>query len=687
MDLGNIGSILLLVFGFGFVIFWHELGHFLAAKWSDVKVEQFAVGFGQALISWRKGMGFRVGTSKQEYDRRVQRHLEEKRIKQLEAHEEAPAPSVEQEDRAAAELGLGETEYRLNWIPLGGYVKMLGQDDLYANADQTHPRAYNMKPIGKRMIIVSAGVVMNIILATAGFCILFLMGFRVPPAIVGDLAPLSPAQEGGMRVGDRILYYDGKYQHDFTKIGLNVALSEAGEPVPVFVRHPDGKEEHLSITPRKPDEDATGFLSIGIDGPRQLTGAEMEKGDVDLKGLVPDEMFAMTADDAVIAVNGETVDPKTDYWKFDKAVQSSGGKPVTLTVKNQKSGATREIQAKPFLEEPYGKPLNFAGMQTRVAVLAIQPESVVKGKLKPGDVVVAIANDAHDSTTDLTRQKLTKRLNEFGEQGAKVSITVLRDGQEIQIRDIVPNIRLSKGRYGLGVQLRPDSETLVVTDTLPESPAAKAGVPAGAKILSINGHAVNSWFDVRSELAKLTAGQTAQLVATVAGTEKSFDLVMDAASEKLAKNLRYGTAIAFREMQDVRHTGHPLVGAAWGVGETRDLILQFYLTIQRMIQGSVSPKNVMGPLGIVSAGTKFAYKGNDWLIWFLSMISAILAVVNFLPIPIVDGGLFVFLILEKLQGKPLSQRAQSIAQVIGLALILSVFLFVTYQDIARMRGF
>jgi regulator of sigma E protease len=95
----------------------------------------------------------------------------------------------------------------------------------------------------------------------------------------------------------------------------------------------------------------------------------------------------------------------------------------------------------------------------------------------------------------------------------------------------------------------------------------------------------------------------------------------------------------------------------------------------------------MGPLGIVNAGTKFAYKGNDWLIWFLSMISANLAVVNFLPIPIVDGGLFVFLILEKLQGKPLSARAQSVAQIIGLALILSVFLFVTYQDIARMRGF
>jgi regulator of sigma E protease len=112
--------------------------------------------------------------------------------------------------------------------------------------------------------------------------------------------------------------------------------------------------------------------------------------------------------------------------------------------------------------------------------------------------------------------------------------------------------------------------------------------------------------------------------------------------------------------------------------------LQFYLTLRRMVEGSVGYKNMMGPVGIFTAGARFAYKGTDWLIWFLSMISANLAVVNFLPIPIVDGGLFTFLILEKIQGRPLSPKAQQVAQIIGLALILGVFLLVTYQDIARI---
>src|SRR2546421_9976414 len=61
-------SLVLLVLGFGFVIFFHELGHFFAAKWVGIKVEQFAVGFGQAMFSWRKGLGFRVGSSTKEYE-------------------------------------------------------------------------------------------------------------------------------------------------------------------------------------------------------------------------------------------------------------------------------------------------------------------------------------------------------------------------------------------------------------------------------------------------------------------------------------------------------------------------------------------------------------------------------------------------------------------------------------------
>ena len=115
--------------------------------------------------------------------------------------------------------------------------------------------------------------------------------------------------------------------------------------------------------------------------------------------------------------------------------------------------------------------------------------------------------------------------------------------------------------------------------------------------------------------------------------------------------------MAGRSVETTDSAGVPAeVAAAWGVGETRDFILQFYLTLQRMFQGSVSYKNMMGPVGIVTAGARFAFKGTDWLIWFLSLISANLAVVNFLPIPVLDGGHMVLLIAEKVRGKPVKDR-------------------------------
>jgi len=215
-------GIILLALGFGFVIFWHELGHFFAAKWVGIKVEQFAVGFGHALVAWRKGIGFRIGTTKPEYDKRVATWLIANRG-MAEVSEEKIAPA--DEIAATKALGLGETEYRLNWIPLGGYVKMLGQDDLDPNALSADPRSFNRKSIGARMLVVSAGVIMNIFLAMIGFAIVFGLGFDGPPAVIGNVLYGSPAQKAGLEAGDRIAYLNDSYQHDFTMLAPNVVKS------------------------------------------------------------------------------------------------------------------------------------------------------------------------------------------------------------------------------------------------------------------------------------------------------------------------------------------------------------------------------------------------------------------------------------------------------------------------------
>lgn len=684
MNLPYIFSVLLLVFGFGFVIFWHELGHFLAAKWVGIRVEQFAVGFGQAILAWRKGIGIRVGTTQREYDKRVKEYVE-KEESHLDSKDRSAA-TTEQLNRAASKLGLGETEYRLNWIPLGGYVKMLGQDDLNPNSESDDPRAFNRKSIPARMLVVSAGVLMNVFLAALGFMIVFLIGFNVPPAEVGGIVAGSPAQVAGLRVGDEIWTYDGKRQYDWTKVQLNVALSGEGEKTPIEVKRTvDGVEKiiPLTIVPRRERDDSRGFLNLGIYPPRQLAGikdAEIVAGAAD---RVPADTLAIKPGDTIVAIDGKPVDVK-DYPSFDRAVQSSFGADIVLMVRNR-DGAERTERFRPQFAPPFGDAtFNLLGMVPRADVAGIEADSSARGKLRPGDAIAALSV-AGDPLANPSVEKLVERLRAAGQAGTTVDVTVVRDGQTVEIKGLTPNVRLQTGGKGLGIRPGFDEDHAVVGALVKDSAAEQASVLPGSLITQVNGKEVGSWYDVHRELAAMKAGDIARLeLKAPSGETRAAQIPLSADQVTALQGVRYVDQLALGEPREPRKADSAWQAMGWGVTETRDFILQFYLTLRRMVDGTVSPANLMGPIGIFHAGTKFAYKGHDWLIWFLSMISANLAVVNFLPIPIVDGGLFTFLILEKIKGRPLSAKTQTIAQFVGMAVLLCVFLLVTYQDIARL---
>ena len=124
-----------------------------------------------------------------------------------------------------------------------------------------------------------------------------------------------------------------------------------------------------------------------------------------------------------------------------------------------------------------------------------------------------------------------------------------------------------------------------------------------------------------------------------------------------------------------------------GLHKTYYFVRQVYRIMERMIfTRSLGLETVSGPLGIMGIGGKVARTGLVNFLFFLAMISANLAVINFLPLPIVDGGLMVFLLIEKIKGSPVSLRVQVATQMIGLFLIITAFLFVTYQDALRLFG-
>lgn len=712
VDLFTARDYLLLALGLGFVVFFHELGHFLAAKYCDVKVEQFAVGFGPAIFAWRKGIGFRRGTTTAEYEKIIDEHVHGLHKSQLQINDKSGSP-LDYATAVGQTLGLGETEYRLNWIPLGGYVKMLGQDDMKPGVVADGPRAYNNKTVRSRMLIVSAGVIMNVILAAAGFMTLFMIGYPVPPATVGGVISNSPASRAaradgtivGLQPGDKILSFNGNSTYgDFSKILLNVALTRDGTRVPIVVQHPDGMQETLYVTPEKPAGDPKALMMLGVSQPFVLAGPEPSREDdsqdyamlaktdlPDVSGLQPGDIVTQLAgQDVTVNLNAETRASDLDISRLYAALEASNGKPIELTVRSSDGTVTRKTVTPHFAQNFTKDDLDFLGLVPRGTVVEVDEKSPALDRLRPGDVVLAV-DVGSDHLENPTPEQVRSTLSDAADKGMAVSMTVLNPDSPNPrvVSDLNPTFRLAGGKHGLGIGLGCDEQHLVVAQTLQNSSASDK-IPSGATLTSIDGNAVSNWFDVRRIVQNAHAGEIVLIgfippekgakpaVAAVKVSQQDIDS---------ARQVGLTQYLTLRAMISPLHTHNPLVAMKWGVVATRDLILQFYITLQRMLTRDVDLSNVMGPVGMVHAGAMVASRGTPWLLWFLCNISANLAVVNFLPIPIVDGGLFTLLILEKIQGKPLSPDAQRIVQMVGLVLIVGVFLLITYQDIARMAGY
>lgn len=672
---GNLNSLAAIVLGFGFLIFIHELGHHLAAKWVGIKVTQFAIGFGASIVAWRKGIGFCWGSTESEYLRRLEKD-----------------PSQEAE--------LGETEYRLNWMPLGGYVKMLGQDDL--NPDDSasdDERSFTAKPIWARATVISAGVVMNLIFGALFFVIAFMAGVEFPPATAGSIVPDSAAAmvyaEGheedeayrGLKTGDHITHIDGSPVTDFTDVMIQVALASREQILNLTVQR-SGESSPL-LFPIKPRKDpTTGMYSIGIHQPVSLTLADFIGPSALPKWLTDANVQSgMT----VTHVAGESIDR---YDQFEAAVSAEQGLPIEVTFHDLKSGQTHDVAmaALPvptFLETDS----HVMGMVPAIKVAEVKRKyPAAQVGLKEGDVLLRIG-----PTTWPTWDQVIELIKESNRR--PFDITILRDGTEKKLEPIRPAY---DGKIGIGYGVALDDT--VIVDILPDCPLAKLNLNPGSQILSINGKSVYNFGDIQRILAQTVAAAnsdtstpddatdlgtvTIEYQANIANTPPTTATIpitpawaSQIASAQWRQPLGNG---AFKQMATSLTANNPVAAAHLGIKKTHQVMLQVYVTLARLFERTVPLSQMRGPLGIAHAGTSFAKRGWAYLMFFLGLISINLVVINFLPIPIVDGGLLVFLMIEKIKGSPVSVRIQTAATVVGLALLGSVLLFTLFHDVKRL---
>jgi regulator of sigma E protease len=694
-------SFIALLLGFGVLIFVHELGHFLVAKWVGIRCQQFAIGFGPAALAWRKGIGLRSQSTEAAYQQKVSEALK--------AEGKDPEEASEKECFAAADnSGLGETEYRLNYIPLGGYVKMLGQEDLDPAAQSSDPRAYNQKAIWKRFCVLSAGVVMNVIFGLLFFIIAFMMGVNFPTTQVGLVQPNSPAANAyaqghtgeptyrGLQVGDRITHIDGEKVTDFMGMKLDIALAPENASVLLGVQRGDQRLQY-QMEPRVPDRG--DMPTIGI-GPM----ASLDVGQITAQGESLRQALGLTAKGAIRSltltqINGQTV---TDYSDYHRRLIGAQGQPVQATfegVIETAAGAQEqkrvqvELAARPLLtrdgygQQQDGPPANLVGFVPPVQVSALplnennepRPQPAYEAGVRVGDLIASIGG-----VTWPTTEQLLELVKNAGNQA--LPLTVMRDGRLKSLGRVKPE----DGEIGIRMSGAPNVP--IIGQTLAGSPASRLALPGGTRVVELAGKPIGNWADMQRVLGQLDAESPPRTVDIryrlnlAQGVEETGQLSLSGEQLQHLQAAGWATAPAvnFKTLQEPVAAGNPVEAAVMGVQKTNDFIVNTYLTLVRLIQGSISAEAVSGPVGIVHVGTKAASRGFSWLLFFLGLISVNLAVINFLPIPVLDGGHVVFLLIEKIKGAPPSAGLQNAAMFAGLALLGCVMLLVTYNDIARI---
>lgn len=653
----------------GLVIFVHELGHFVVAKLCGVKCEKFYLGFdiyGLKLCKFR----------------------------------------------------WGETEYGVGILPLGGYVKMLGQEDnpsrlreeierarqpaaegesqpadaptaeevAEAQAALYDPRSYLAQSVPKRMAIISAGVIMNVIFAFLAAVIAFRIGVRDDAAVVGMVSPGGPAYTAGIEPGDRIVEIAGKPAQRFLDLTNHISLGDnLSEGVDIVLKRP-GQSKPITkrVVPTlgglKPTIGVTSSsLPILADEKPVVPGSPASKAEPPLK-----------AGDKITAINGEKVTNTAAIWEL---LARFADVPIEVTIERPIEGGVKLMTSK------IGpSPLRTLGVRMRMGEIAAVQEGspAAAAGIKPGDILRTI--DGKPVGDPMTLPEILRR-----RAGETMVLSVEREGQqqplefEVKSRKVyreeppfLENSPVSIPQLGLAYYVLNRVE-----GTEDGTPAAASGLKEGDVIVKAT----------LQPSANPAPGFEKQTAVTLEFNEKRRNwpllnqlLQQAGPGSTVELTLESGKTVMLTPFDSPKwhdvdrgfvFTPEKIkrIAASWGeavpmaLTETKDALLTVVNVLRKVFTRQLSPRNFGGPLSILGAAAHFARQGVGELLIFVTLLSANLAVLNFLPIPVLDGGHMVFLAWEGIRGKPADERVQLVLTYIGLFLLLALMIWVTGLDL------
>ncbi len=308
-------EVLYFILTIGILVFIHEFGHFAAAKLSKMRVEAFAIGFGYRLFGWNKLSGFTFGNLPDDFD------------------------------------GAGNTDYRLCALPLGGYVRIAGMVDESADTSfadkEPQPYEFRSKSTSKKVFVITAGVLMNLLLA---LIIFWLSAYShgkqyLKTTTIGYVAPNSAARQAGFATGDKILRINGVAVANWEDLRNEFFVNTLGKDLDVALARA-GTETTIHVERKAIPQDEAALNFFYYDGAKPIVESTLANSVAAKVGILKD--------DVLLSIN-ET--PVNTVEQTIGLISSSKGKELKLRIlRNEKD--TIAIAATPSAEGKLGMALS-----------------------------------------------------------------------------------------------------------------------------------------------------------------------------------------------------------------------------------------------------------------------------------------------------------------------------------------
>ena len=559
----------------------------------------------------------------------------------------------------------GTTLYQIAALPFGGYVRMAGEDPFDAGGEgdgEGRPAADDLrsKTVGQRFLIYSGGVIMNVVFAMVVFPAILYLGVPFTPPVIGDLVPGSVAWRAGIEPGSKVLSVNGNSIIDFNFIPHEVAL---GPPDATRIEYqPPGADTPRTVVLNPEYNDFAGINTVGVRPPVDPEGRiQVEEGS-------PAWQAGLRTDDMLIAVEGPL--PELPLLQQLRYVTGNGD---PLVVRVEREGQVIDVSIEPTRgqERPV---LGVQAVTNRVEALrpnatlqawGLAPEDriiEVNGRpiQRPRDLELALALAADPITAVIERGSRTLTLEAPGLERAE-AIAVAAD---------------------IAIAADVDSNRVLA---MPDSPLSRAGLLDGDRILRIDGSPTVSWDQIYEH--------SSRAAATGAQLELSIERIAEDGGKQLlalsATPAPWGLPTYGLDLRLALYEYRAgSVGEAFRVGiqGSWKFLVDAWNALKRIVMGQVGAQNIGGPISIGVVSYSWASLGIAKLLFFLCMLSMNLAFLNVLPIPVLDGGHLLFLLIEKVKGSPVSDRVFGYSQLVGIVLILSLMIFVTFNDLRRWTG-